>query len=270
VSYPPEATAFQSLLAQLATMPSLQTMSVDFMSARTWMAPMSFWSLRSLYLCCVDHEPGISVLPALPALEVLSLNFCCYFVYCPRDMEQPCITLNLDDLPRLRALSISGAQEGNIICGGMNPHLCELDISFSSGMSLARILASLGPNLEEVHICDCEFPPDKLLSGRSYPSIRRLSILDSVSALTVFAFHELPSALRLLVRLNAADLENLCAWPEVIKFFQNHAVDLSLSGPVDAQCLLNQTCRLSEVVSLPGVQRNGPHWPRASILEAEH
>jgi hypothetical protein len=71
------------------------------------------------------------------------------------------------------------------------------------------------------------------------------------------------------VRLNAADLEILCAWPQVIKFFQNHAVDLSLSGPVDAQCLFNQTCRLSEVESLPSVQQNGPHWPRASSLEAE-
>jgi hypothetical protein len=43
------------------------------------------------------------------------------------------------------------------------------------------------------------------------------------------------------VQISADDLEDLRAWPQVVEFFRNHVVDLSLSGPVDAQCLLDQT-----------------------------
>ncbi|KAE8335075.1 hypothetical protein BDV24DRAFT_156315 [Aspergillus arachidicola] len=231
VSYPPDAIAFQMLLAQLATMPSLRTMNVDFMPPRTWMVPM----------------PGISVLPILLALETLALNFCCYCLDCPRNGQQPCTMVHLDRLPRLLTLSISGAQEGNIICSGTSPQLRQLDVFFSSGLSLDRILAGLGPSLEEVHICDCEFPPETL-SARSYPALRCLSILDSASKLAAFASLNLASTSRLT--------------PQVVKFFRRHAVDLSLSGPVDAQCLLDRTCRLSEVASLPGVRRDGTNWPR--------
>lgn len=267
MSYPPDATAFQVLLAQLATMPSLRTLNVDFMSPRTWTVPMSFRSLRSLSLSCIEHEPGISVLPTLPALEALALNFCCYCLDCPRNGQQPCTMLHLDQLPRLRALSIAGAQEGNIICGGISPQLRELEISFSSGFSLTRILASLGPNLEEVLICDCDFPQERPLSGQSYPAMRRLSILDSASSLAAFASLELPPTSRLIVRINADDLEDLRAWPQVVEFFRNHVVALSLGGPVDAHCLFDETRRLSEVASLPGVRRDGPNWPRPPTLE---
>ncbi|KAB8240530.1 hypothetical protein BDV35DRAFT_117894 [Aspergillus flavus] len=176
VSYPPDAIAFQMLLAQLATMPSLRTMNVDFMSPRTWMVPMSFRSIRSLYLSCIEHEPSISVLPILLALETLALNFCCYCLDCPRNGQQLCAMVHLNRLPRLLKLSISGAQEGNIICSGTSPQLRQLDVSFSSGLSLDRILAGLGPSLEEVHICDCEFPPETL-SARSYPALSEHSRL---------------------------------------------------------------------------------------------
>jgi hypothetical protein len=122
--------------------------------------------------------------------------------------------LHLDRLPRLRALSIAGAQEGNIICGGISPQLREVEISFSSGFSLSRILANLGPNLEEVLIYDCGFPQESL-SSQSYPAMRRLSNLDSTSDLTAFASLELPLTSRLIVRINADDLEDLRAWPQM-------------------------------------------------------
>jgi hypothetical protein len=85
------------------------------------MVLLSFQSLHTLSLSCIKHEPGILVLPTLPALETLALNFCCYCLDCPRNGQQPCTMLHLDRLPRLRALSIAGAQEGNIICGGISP-----------------------------------------------------------------------------------------------------------------------------------------------------
>jgi hypothetical protein len=58
---------------------------------------------------------------------------------------------------------------------------------------------------------------------------------------------------RLIVQINMDNLKDLRAWPQVVEFFHNHVVDLSLSGLVDAHCLLDQTRRLLEVVSLPGV-----------------
>ncbi|KAL2801881.1 hypothetical protein BJX63DRAFT_416307 [Aspergillus granulosus] len=267
VSYPPSATAFQMLLVQLATMPSLRTMNVDFMSPKTWALPMSFRSLRNLYLSCIGHEPGISVLPALPALETLALNFWCYCLDCPRNGQEPCTMLQLDQLPRLLALSISGAQEGNIICGGISPQLRELEISFSRGFSLNMILASLGPSLEEVYICECEFPLEKPLSGQPYPAMRRLSILNSASGLAAFVSFELPPTLRLVMRIKGDDFEHLRGWPQVVKFFRSHAVELSLSGPVDTEGLLGQTCRLLEVMSLPSVRRDGPNWPQPSNVQ---
>jgi hypothetical protein len=120
--------------------------------------------------------------------------------------------------------------------------------------------------LEEVLICDCEFPQEKPLSGQSYPAMRRLSIFHSASSLAAFDSLELPSMSRLIVRINADDLEDLRAWPQVVEFFRNHVVDLALSGSVDAQCLLGQTRRLSEVASLPGIRRDGPNWPRPPTL----
>jgi hypothetical protein len=63
--------------------------------------------------------------------------------------------------------------------------------------------------------------------------------------LTVTAFASLELPPRLIVQINANELEHLRAWPQVAEFFRNYVVDLSFSGPVDAQYLLDQTrlCR---------------------------
>jgi hypothetical protein len=138
---------------------------------------------------------------------------------------------------------------------------------FSSGFSLTRILASLGLNLEEVFIYNYNFLQEKPLLGQSYLAIRCLSILDFTSSLTTFASLELPLTSWLIVWINADNLKDLRAWLQVVKFFRNHVVDLSLGGPVDAHYLFDETRWLSEVASLPGVRRAGPNWPRPPTLE---
>src|ERR1700759_1070166 len=101
---------------------------------------MSFRYLRRLYHSCVEHEPGLSVLPSFPALETLALNFCCYCLECPRNGQGPCTMLRFDQLPRLLSLSISGVQEGSVICCGRASQLRQFEITYSSGLSLGSIL----------------------------------------------------------------------------------------------------------------------------------
>jgi hypothetical protein len=238
------------------------------MSPRTWLMPMTFKSLRGLYLSCIEHEPGISILPYLPNLERLDLNFCCYCLDCPRNGQRPCTLIQLDQLPSLRALSISGAQEGNVICKGHSLGLQMLEIMFCDGLSLNSILTATGCYLEKIRIYDCEFAREETLSQRAYPMLRQLSVVDSLSGLAAFQLAELPSSALVSVRVHVDDFECFDVWPRLVKSLNNTMVDLWLSGPVDAHRLKDQTSCLSQVSMMPNVRLKGPNWPRR--LDSSH
>ncbi|THC87124.1 hypothetical protein EYZ11_013430 [Aspergillus tanneri] len=60
ISYPPSLASFQTLLVRLGALPSLRSLSVDFMSPRIWTVPVTFNHLRQLHLFCIEHEPGLA------------------------------------------------------------------------------------------------------------------------------------------------------------------------------------------------------------------
>ena len=86
------------------------------------------------------------------------------------------------------------------------------------------------------------------------PLYKHVKIFDSVSGLSSFCFAELPSSAALSVQIYPHDFERLERWPFILKFLKNTAVTLSLSGHRNLQLLLDQTCRLWQVASLPNVQ----------------
>jgi hypothetical protein len=264
ISYPPDLDSFQLLLAQLATVPSMTTLSVDFMSPRTWMLPMSFKHLRSLQLSCIEHEPGLCVLPDLPSLDTLALNFCCYCLDCPRGGNRPRTKIRFDSLPHLACFSVSGAQEGSIICCGQARQLRRFEISFSSGLEWATLLQSLGPNLEAIEISSCEFAEEPLLPIE-YPCLRSVRILDSTSNILLFCEADLPCLNNFTVRLHPEDLDNLTSWPPLWRFIREHPITLSLDCPRDKTAFLDRTDRLLQVAKLPNIRLEGNHWPRAWI-----
>ncbi|GFG17534.1 hypothetical protein IFM61392_10086 [Aspergillus lentulus] len=203
IGYPPDFESFQQLLAQLATIPSMTTLSVEFMSPRTWMLPMSFKHLRNLQLSCIEHEPGLCVLPDLPSLVTLALNFSCFCPDCPR--------------------GVSGAQEGSIICCGQARRLRRFEVSFSSGLEWATLLQCLGPKLEAIEISSCEFAEESLVSI-GYPSLRSVRILDSTSNILLFCEAELPCLNDFTVHLHPEDLDNLTSWPHIKGDFNLQAI----------------------------------------------
>ncbi|KAL4961360.1 uncharacterized protein BDV14DRAFT_203814 [Aspergillus stella-maris] len=226
------------------------------MSPKTWMVPVVFKSLRELYLSCIEHEPGISVLPFLPDLETLDLNFCCYCQDCPRNGQRPCTMLQLNRLPKLRGLSISGAQEGNIIYEGQSTGLRVLKIMFSDGLSLNEILAAAGPNLEEIRIRDCEFAQKDPVDQIAYPMLRQLSLADSLGGLAAFQLAGLPSSALLSVRAHVHDFEQFDGWPQLIHLLKGITVDLWLSGPVEAR-RHDTNSRLSQMLMMPQIRLKG-------------
>ncbi|KAL4862113.1 hypothetical protein BDV12DRAFT_190648 [Aspergillus spectabilis] len=233
------------------------------MSPRTWAVPMSFHSLRGLYLSCIEHEPGVSILPHLPDLETLDLDFCCYCLDCPRNRQRPCTIIQFNQLPKLRALSISGAQEGNVICGGQSVGLQELEIMFSDGLSLNSLLTAAGLDLEEIRIYDCEFLWEGPMPHRIYPMLRHLSIVDSVSGLSAFQSAELPSSAQVSVHVHADDFKRVDGSPQLIDLLGSYKVDLWLSGAVDPHCLQDQASSLSQLASMRHVRLKGPNWLQA-------
>ena len=260
ISYPPSMCSFQKLLTRLASLPSLNTLDMDFMSPRTWTLPMTFTYLRTLHLSCIEHEPGLCSLPSLPALETLVLNFCCYCLECPKNGEGPWVFVHFSRLPRLLSLSITGAQDGSIICCGRASQLRRLKIAYSSGLDLGAILAGVGTDLEAVHILDCEFVTEEPTPRTAYPILKQLTILDAVSGLSTFYLTELPSLEELNLRIHPCDLEQLQDWPLIWSFLRCVPVTLRLNSPGPPQVRNDQTCRLREIATLPNAQLQGQGW----------
>lgn len=229
------------------------------------MLPMTFSYLRTLHLSCIEHEPGLCSLPSLPVLETLALNFCCYCLECPRNGEGPWTLLNFDRLPRLRSLSITGAQDGSIICCGRATELRRLRITYSSGVDLGAILAGVGTDLEAVHILDCEFDAEEPAPRTAYPILKQLSILDSVSGLPPFYLAELPSLEELSMRIHPCDFERLEDWPLILSFLRCVPITLCLNSPEPLEAWKDQTCRLWQIASLPNAQLQGRGWPQPTV-----
>lgn len=221
---------------------------------------MTFSYLRTLHLSCIEHEPGLCSLPSFPALETLALSFCCYCLDCPRNGEGPWTLLHFDRLPRLRSLSIMGAQGESIIWCGQATQLRWLKITYSSGLDLGAILAGVGPNLEAIHILDCEFNAEEPPPQTVYPALKQLSIVDAVSGLSPFRSTTLPSLAELNVRVHPRDFERLEDWPLILEFLSHVPVTLRLSslGPLRVQRDLSS--RLRQVASLPNAQLQGRGW----------
>ncbi|UDD62270.1 hypothetical protein AFCA_009595 [Aspergillus flavus] len=242
ISYPPRLGSFQTLLVRLADLPSLRSLSVDFISPRIWTAPMTFHHLRQLHISYIEHEPGLCVLPALPVLETLALNFCCYCLECPRQGQGPCALLQFQRLPQLRSLSIAGAQRKSISCG----------------LDLHQILASLGWDLEELHLLDCEFVAEVPRPVVAFPALRRVQLLESISGLAAFGSAEVPSSAEFTLRISHNNLDGLADWSLVWRLLQRCSVLLSLPRSGIHQWPPASTSRLSQVMSLPQVRVEGP------------
>ncbi|KAB8227540.1 uncharacterized protein BDW43DRAFT_293805 [Aspergillus alliaceus] len=235
------------------------------MSPRIWTVPMTFHHLRHLHLSCIEHEPGLCVLPSLPALETLALNFCCYCLDCPRNGRGPSALLQFHGLPQLRTLSISGAQEQSVIWCGRATQLQTLEVTFSSGMDLNGLLACLGRDLKELYISDCEFVAEEPTPPVVFPVLRRVRILESLSSLASFCSVEVPLSAVFHVRIEPDDFEDLKDWPLVWELLTRNSVSLSLAGSTILQSPLHPTSRLSQVASLPHVRLEGQNWPRPVV-----
>ncbi|KAE8310988.1 hypothetical protein BDV41DRAFT_356868 [Aspergillus transmontanensis] len=261
ISYPPNLSSFQQLLARLAVLPSLDTLQVDFMSPRTWTKSVTFHYLRKLQLSCIEHEPGLCELPLLPLLETLVLNFCCYCLECPRDGRGPCTMLRFSRLPQLQSLAISGAQRKNIICCGQATQLRRFEIAFSVGLELSSILSHLGTRLEVIHLSDSEFHVGETpLPSVTYPFLQRVSLVDAVSGLPTLCVAQLPSLTDFSMEIQPQDFEDLANWPRTFGFLQRTPVNLRLNSHGTTPCPQDQTGRLQQVAILPNVRLEGQDW----------
>ncbi|KAB8239994.1 hypothetical protein BDV35DRAFT_386181 [Aspergillus flavus] len=189
-----------------------------------------------LHISCIEHEPWLCVLPALPALETLALNFCCYCLECPRQGQGPCALLQFQRLLQLRPLSTAGAQPKSISWCGQAARLRKLEIEFSSDLDLHQILASLGWNLEELHLLDCEFVAEVPWPVVAFPALRWVQLLESISGLATFSSAEVPVLLERCSVLLSLPRSGIHRWPPA------------------------STSRLSQVMSVAQVPVEGPPW----------
>lgn len=253
-------TSLRQLLAHIACLSSVSTLSVDFMSPRTWSGTPKFDHLRNLCLSCVEHEPGLCVLPSLPLLETLCLNFCCYCLECPKNGRGPCTEVRFDELPRLVYLSVSGAQNTNVVCSGTAYRLSRLRIDDSNGSILSVVLACVGVQLEEISISNCDFDIDASVSLAANSGLKSVRIFDSRSSLCLLDLAEIPSTACFDIRIHPNDFERLEDWPRVMRLLRSHRVILSLNSYEDLQLPLNKGSRLWEVISLRNVQLERGDW----------
>lgn len=260
ICYPPALASLRQLLAHIACLSSVKTLSIDFMSPRTWNGTLNFDNLRNLCLSCVQHEPGLCVLPSLPLLETLSLNFCCYCLECPKNGCGPCTKIQFDELPRLVHLSISGAQTSNVVCSGTAHRLSKLHIDDSDGLILSTVLVCVGVQLEEISIWNCDFEIDASVSLVAKSGLKSVRIFDSRSSLCLLHLAEISSTACFDIRIHPNDFERLEDWPRIMRLLRIHRVILSLNNYEDLQLPLNKGSRLWQVISLPNVQLERGDW----------
>ncbi|RAL06480.1 uncharacterized protein BO97DRAFT_358646, partial [Aspergillus homomorphus CBS 101889] len=251
ISYPPALTSLQKLLWQLSFQP-VGTLSVDFMSPSIWQPQMTFGHLRCLRLSCIEHEPGLFVVPSLPALERLCLDFCCYCLDCPQAGSGPCAELQFDRLPSLTSLSISGARRESIVCSGSAFDLRRVEVSFSTGIDWQSLSPALGCHLEELTITNCDLVARWPKYQPQWPSLRSLRIYDSMAAISLLEHVKLPAGVDVRVRMQPTDLQHVSTWPTVLQALSAVCVTVSFSGHQDLPYAL--LLRLQQMMSVRTVQ----------------
>lgn len=224
------------------------------MSPRAWEVPVEFHYLQKLHLSCIEHEPGICDLPKLPALKTLTLEFFCYCLVCPKNDQGPCILLQSSHLPQLQSLSIKGGQEKNIILSGRADRVQSLHLSSCSGSSFLRsTLMSLGANLQNIRVKECEFDRDNLGIVESSACLRQVRIEGSSSALLPFSTLHLPESVQLELQIQPEDFEALDGWHHILAFLRNRPIVLYLDCTEDQWNHLDHMERLWQVMSLENV-----------------
>ncbi|PYH75606.1 hypothetical protein BO82DRAFT_409798 [Aspergillus uvarum CBS 121591] len=251
-----EAVLPDKFLGFLGDMHRLQTpvgtLSVDFMSPSIWQLQVTFVHLRCLRLSCIEHEPGLFVVPSLPALERLCLDFCCYCLDCPQAGLGPCAELQFDRLPSLTSLSISGARQESIVCSGSAFDLRRVEITFSTDIDWQSLCPALGCHLEELVITNCDFVARRQRYQPHWPNLQSLRIYDSSTAVALLESVELPAGVHVRVRMQPTDLQHLSTWPMVLQALSAVCVTVSFSSHQNLPHAL--LLRLQQLTSLRTVQ----------------
>jgi hypothetical protein len=189
----------------------------------------------------------------LPLLETLSLNFYYYCLECPKNGRRPYTEVQFNKLPWLIYLSISRAQNANIVCSGTAYRLSKLHIDDSNRLMLSAVLACVGAQLEEISIANCNFNINASISLVANSRLKLVRIFDSRSSLCLLYLAEIPSTACFNIQIHPNNFKQLGDWPQVIQLLRSHRVILSLNSYEDLQLPLNKGSRLWEVISLPNV-----------------
>ncbi|OXN23054.1 hypothetical protein CDV57_08206 [Aspergillus fumigatus] len=187
-------------------------------------------------------------------------TYCLPVVKCPKNGRWPCTEVRFDELPRLVYLSVSGAQNTNVVCSGTAYRLSRLRIDDSNGSILSVVLACVGVQLEEISISNCDFDIDASVSLAANSGLKSVRIFDSRSSLCLLDLAEIPSTACFDIRIHPNDFERLEDWPRVMRLLRSHRVILSLNSYEDLQLPLNKGSRLWEVIPLRNVQLERGDW----------
>ncbi|KAL5366284.1 hypothetical protein BJX96DRAFT_180590 [Aspergillus floccosus] len=268
VSYPPDVVNLQTILSHVATMPSVKRLSIDFLSPWTWAKNVQFQHLRVLHLDYIEHEPGICSLPDLPVLETLTLDFYCYCLTCPENAEGPRALLQLDNLPRLHFLSISGAHRGSVLFCGKSESLRRLQLSGSSGLGLLSFVSkSLNTSLEELLVADCDFSSEETGPFMACNNIQNVTLEDSISTLPLLSCLQVPATAHLSLQINPSDFEGFKNWERTLAFLRERRFSITLIGDKRLPARAAFPERLRQVVSLPNVTLEGPDWDSLKLAD---
>ncbi|KAH1399900.1 hypothetical protein KXW53_008182, partial [Aspergillus fumigatus] len=153
-------------------------------------------------------------------------TYCLPVVKCPKNGRWPCTEVRFDELPRLVYLSVSGAQNTNVVCSGTAYRLSKLRIDDSNGSILSVVLACVGVQLEEISISNCDFDIDASVSLAANSGLKSVRIFDSRSSLCLLDLAEIPSTACFDIRIHPNDFERLEDWPRVMRLLRSHRVIL--------------------------------------------
>ncbi|KAI3014433.1 hypothetical protein CBS147347_11470 [Aspergillus niger] len=177
--------------------------------------------------------------------------------------------LLFEQLPCLVSLSISGAREGSIVCRGRASQLRRLEITFSSEVDWETLRPTLGCDLEEVIIADCDFAIGRPEPLQWWPSLQRLHICDSNSAVTLLDHVQIPPDAEVHVRINPADVHDSSLWSMILHALDIVPVTVSFSSHPDLSH--SYLLRLRQLASLDTVQidKADCSWFTACLRELE-